>query len=54
VKGLFHQCGADLDPAQAEILNMRTMTSDEVNARIAAGDLLPNVPVKGGASGAAQ
>jgi len=46
VKGLFHQCGADLDPAQAEILNMRTLTAAEVTARLAAEDVQPNVPVK--------
>src|SRR5688572_33353987 len=30
VKGLFHQCGADLSPERAEILNMRAQTADEV------------------------
>ena len=45
VKGLFHQCAADLDPAQAEILNMRTLTAAEVTARLAADDVQPNVPV---------
>jgi heterodisulfide reductase subunit A-like polyferredoxin len=48
VKGLFHQCAADLDPARTEILNMRTLTADEVTARIFADDILPNLPVKGG------
>lgn len=47
VKGLFHQSGADLDPAQAEILNMRTMPAEEIITRLQAADVLPNVPVKG-------
>ena len=46
VKGLFHQCNADLAPDRTEVLNMRTMTADEVCARLAAPDLLPNLPVK--------
>jgi hypothetical protein len=46
VKGLFHQCDADLDPNAAEILNMRTQTAEEISARLAASDLQPNVPVK--------
>lgn len=33
VKGLFHQCGADLD-AKTEILNMRTMSAEEVCTRL--------------------
>ena len=46
VKGLFHQCDADLAPDKTEVLNMRTLTADEVCARLAAADLLPNLPVK--------
>ena len=46
VKGLFHQCNADLAPDKTEVLNMRTMTADEICARLAAEDLLPNLPVK--------
>jgi len=46
VKGLFHQCDADLAADKAEVLNMRTLTADEVCARLAATDLLPNLPVK--------
>jgi heterodisulfide reductase subunit A-like polyferredoxin len=46
VKGLFHQCDADLDPKGAEILNMRTQSADEIAARLAAPDLQPNVPGK--------
>ena len=44
VKGLFHQCDADLAPDKAEVLNMRTLTADEICARLAAEDLLPNLP----------
>lgn len=46
VKGLFHQCGADLAADKAEVLNMRTLTADEICARLAAADLLPNLPVR--------
>lgn len=47
VKGLFHQTGADLKPDATEILNMRTLTPQEVCARLLAKDLVPNVPMKG-------
>ena len=47
VKGLFHQCDADLAPDKTEVLNMRTLTADEICARLAADDLLPNLPVRG-------
>ena len=46
VKGLFHQCEADLSPDKTEVLNMRTLTADEICARLAADDLLPNLPVR--------
>ena len=46
VKGLFHQCNADLAPDRTEVLNMRTLTADEVCARLAAEDLLANLPTK--------
>jgi tRNA A37 threonylcarbamoyltransferase TsaD len=46
VKGLFHQCDADLSADKTEVLNMRTLTADEICARLAAEDLLPNLPVK--------
>ena len=46
VKGLFHQCNADLAPDRTEVLNMRTLTADEICARLAADDLLPNLPVR--------
>jgi hypothetical protein len=46
VKGLFHQCDADLAADKTEVLNMRTFTADEICARLAADDLLPNLPVR--------
>ncbi len=46
VKGLFHQCSADLAADKTEVLNMRTLTADEVFARLAGEDLLPNLPTK--------
>ena len=46
VKGLFHQCDADLAADKTEVLNMRTLTADDVMQRLAAEDLLPNLPVK--------
>jgi hypothetical protein len=46
VKGLFHQCNADLAPDKTEVLNMRTLTADEICARLAAENLMPNLPVK--------
>ena len=46
VKGLFHQCDADLAAEKTEVLNMRTLTADEICARLAADDLLPNLPVR--------
>ena len=46
VKGLFHQCDADLAPDKTEVLNMRTLTADEVCARLAAPDLLANLPAR--------
>ncbi len=46
VKGLFHQSDADLAPDKTEVLNMRTLTADEVCARLSAEDLLPNLPTR--------
>jgi hypothetical protein len=46
VKGLFHQCDADLAADKTEVLNMRTLTADEICARLAAEDLMPNLPVR--------
>jgi hypothetical protein len=44
VKGLFHQCGADLAHERTEVLNMRTQTADEVAAAVLSADLSPNLP----------
>jgi hypothetical protein len=46
VKGLFHQCDADLAADKTEVLNMRTMTAEEVCARLAAPDLQPTIPTR--------
>ncbi len=46
VKGLFHQCDADLAADKTEVLNMRTLTAEEICARLISDDLLPNLPVK--------
>src|SRR5712671_943038 len=46
VKGLFHQCNADLAPDKTEVLNMRTLTAEEICARLAADDLQPNLPIR--------
>jgi hypothetical protein len=50
VKGLFHQAGADLDPARTEVLNMRTQSADDVNAALFAAELKPNLPQKSDAT----
>ena len=44
VKGLFHQCGADLAPDQAEVLNMRTQPAEEVSSAVLSAELSPNIP----------
>lgn len=44
VKGLFHQCGADLASDKTEVLNMRTLTAEDVMARLLATDIQPNIP----------
>jgi hypothetical protein len=46
VKGLFHQCGADLPADRTEVLNMRTQSADEVVTAILATELIPNLPTK--------
>src|SRR6478736_932986 len=47
VKGLFHQCGADLAADRTQVLNMRTQTAEEIGAALLAPDVQPNLPVKG-------
>jgi hypothetical protein len=44
VKGLFHQASADLSPDRTEVLNMRTLTADDVIAALMAAELQPNLP----------
>jgi hypothetical protein len=44
VKGLFHQANADLSPVRTEVLNMRTLTADEVIAALLAAEIQPNLP----------
>jgi hypothetical protein len=46
VKGLFHQCGADLPPESAEVINMRTQSAEEAIAALLAPDIKPNIPTK--------
>ena len=44
VKGLFHQANADLAPERTEVLNMRTLTAEEVIAALLAAEVQPNLP----------
>lgn len=44
VKGLFHQANADLSPERTEVLNMRTLTADDVIAALLTAELQPNLP----------
>ena len=44
VKGLFHQANADLSPERTEVLNMRTLTAEEVIAALLTGEVQPNLP----------
>jgi len=46
VKGLFHQCGADLPADRSEVLNMRVQSADEVVTGLLAAELTPNLPRK--------
>lgn len=54
VKGLFHQCGADLDPNAAEVLNMRTLPAEEVADALLAQVLKPNIPAGKGSTPAEE
>ena len=47
VKGLFHQCDADLSPDRTQVLNMRTQTAEEIVTALLAPEVQPNLPVKG-------
>ena len=44
VKWLFHQAGAPLPPDAAEVLNMRTLTAEEVGTELLAEELKANLP----------
>ena len=44
VKGLFHQANADLSPDRTEVLNMRTLTAEDVIAALLSNEVQPNVP----------
>lgn len=54
VKGLFHQCDADLPPTGTQVLNMRTQSAEEVIAALLAPDLQPNLPVRSSATSPAE
>lgn len=44
VKGLFHQAHADLPLERTEVLNMRTLTAEDVISALLASEVQPNVP----------
>ena len=44
VKGLFHQANADLSLESTEVLNMRTLSAEEVCAALLSETVTPNVP----------
>jgi hypothetical protein len=44
VKGLFHQASADLSHESTDVLNMRTLTADDVIAALLASEVQPNLP----------
>jgi hypothetical protein len=44
VKWLFHQAGAPLALDATEVLNMRTLTADDVIAALEASTVQPNLP----------
>ena len=46
VKGLFHQCSADLAADRTQVLNMRTQSAEEVVAALLSPELQPNLPTK--------
>src|SRR5688572_10068424 len=46
VKGLFHQCNADLAADRTEVLNMRTQPAEEIVAALLAPEIQPNLPTK--------
>lgn len=44
VKGLFHQADADLALDRTEVLNMRTLTAEDVIAALLSSEVQANVP----------
>ena len=44
VKWLFASAGAPLEAARTEVVNMRELTAEQVNARLADANLQPNLP----------
>lgn len=44
IKGLFHQTGADLSPERTEVLNMRTLTAEDIISALLSSELQPNLP----------
>lgn len=44
IKGLFHQTDADLSIERTEVLNMRTLTAEDVIASLLSAELQPNLP----------
>lgn len=54
VKGLFHQCQADLDAVQTQVLNMRTDTAPEILAALLSDALTPNLPAGAASPAPAQ
>lgn len=49
VKGLFHQCNADLAADRTQVLNMRTQTAEEVMGALLTPEIQPNLPTKAAA-----
>jgi hypothetical protein len=49
VKGLFHQCNADLATDRTQVLNMRTQLAEEIVAALLAPEIQPNLPTKAAA-----
>jgi hypothetical protein len=46
VKGLFHQCNADLAADRTQVLNMRTQPAEEIVAALLSPEIQSNLPTK--------
>ncbi|HSI12439.1 MAG TPA: hypothetical protein VK961_10365 [Chthoniobacter sp.] len=44
VKGLFHQADADLALDRTEVLNMRTLSAEDVVTALLSSEVQPNIP----------